>query len=217
MPPLLSFPQSGNVLHKPLDSSFRWNDDEGDSTARWSSMLFRLLSLPLLLVLCPLFHSCPFVIPAKAGIQEGGAGGLNKLRFLPAHRNDAFVAIPAHALPAAGRGNVFYKPLDSGFRRNDDEEIRHGPLTFKAILTSVIPAPFGSLLSLSFHPRRHSSESWNPGRRGRDAKQIAISPCPPAKGRRSSANMSIKPARIYLSLRNPPKLSAIVPAPCRFT
>ena len=27
---ILSFPLGGNVLYKPLDSSFRWNDGGGD-------------------------------------------------------------------------------------------------------------------------------------------------------------------------------------------
>ena len=173
-------------------------------------MLFRPLSLPLLLILCCLFIPPPSSFQRKLESRRRGRDG-KQIAVSP--------CLPQYRLccHSRSRGNVLNKPLDSGFRRNDDEEIRHGPLTFKVILNSVIPAPFGSLLSLSFHPRRHSSESWNPGRRGQDAKQIAISPCPPAKGRRSSADMSIKPARIYLSLRNPPKLSAIVPAPCRFT
>ena len=42
---------------------------------------------------------CPtpasFVIPAQAGIQEGGAGVLDGLRFLPTVRNNASVVIPA--------------------------------------------------------------------------------------------------------------------------
>ena len=59
-------------------------------TARWSSMLFWLLPLPLLLVLCLLFYSAPIVIPAEAGIQEGKAGMVKELQFLPACRNAAF-------------------------------------------------------------------------------------------------------------------------------
>ena len=72
----------------------------------------------------------PSVIPAKAGIQEGGVGVLNELRFLPACWNNASVVIPASG------GNVLCKPLDSsafvpdaalppasmqaGLRRNND-------------------------------------------------------------------------------------------------
>ena len=32
-------------------------------------------------------------------------------------RRFCLIVIPAQALPAAGRGNVFHKPLDSSFRR----------------------------------------------------------------------------------------------------
>ena len=60
-------------------------------------MLFWPLSLSLLLVLCLLFYSAPIVIPAEAGIQEGKAGMVNELRFLPAHCNAPFIVIPAHA------------------------------------------------------------------------------------------------------------------------
>ena len=39
--------------------------------------------------------AAPTVIPAKAGIQGGGAGVLDGLRFLPACQNNASVVIPA--------------------------------------------------------------------------------------------------------------------------
>ena len=43
---LLSFPQSENVLYKPLDSSLRWNDEGVDSGfLRSQRALFFLLSL----------------------------------------------------------------------------------------------------------------------------------------------------------------------------
>ena len=45
MPPLLSFPQSGNVLHKSLDSSFRWNDDVGD---RYGPLVFKVIPAPVI-------------------------------------------------------------------------------------------------------------------------------------------------------------------------
>ena len=31
-----SFPPSGNVLNKPLDSSLRWNDGGGEFNLRWN-------------------------------------------------------------------------------------------------------------------------------------------------------------------------------------
>ena len=66
--------------------------------------------------------STPYVvIPAKAGI-------LNEFQpffcLCQTGRNAIIIVIPAQALPAAGRGNVSSKPLDSGLRRNDDERAR---------------------------------------------------------------------------------------------
>ena len=39
--------------------------------------------------------AAPTVIPAQAGIQEGGVGILDRLRFLPACRNNTSAVIPA--------------------------------------------------------------------------------------------------------------------------
>ena len=99
----------GNVLHKPLDSSFRWNDGGGDRCIRatFDTISFAIsfqpaagrndrffCALPLFLVLCCLFHFCSIVIPAKAGIQESGAGILNGFRIMFACTK---VVIPAQA------------------------------------------------------------------------------------------------------------------------
>ena len=103
--PLLSFPLCGNELFRPLDSSLRWNDDGGrDGFFCQPDNPFAILGK------CPTPAS--FVIygqevlyavrgqearsrPAQAGIQEGGAGVLDGLRFLPTVRNNASVVIPA--------------------------------------------------------------------------------------------------------------------------
>ena len=113
----------------------------------------------------------PSSFRAKARIQEGKAGMVNELRFLPAHRNDAFVVIPPACCRQGSRGNVLHKPLDSGFRRNDDEGNGHDPLIFDVIPAPVILAPFGLLPVFSFLPLPHSSLptcykligiTWNP-------------------------------------------------------
>ena len=60
-------------------------------------------------------HSSPIVIPAKAGIQEGGPGS-EWWQVL----SDAYVRLLClcFVIPARG-GNGLSKPLDSGLRRND--------------------------------------------------------------------------------------------------
>ena len=99
----------GNVLHKPLDSSFRWNDGGGDRCIRATFKVIPLTpsfqpvasrndrffcALPFFLAFCCLLHFCSIVIPAKAGIQEGGAGILNGFRIMSACTK---VVIPAQA------------------------------------------------------------------------------------------------------------------------
>ena len=96
--PLLSFPLCRNGLFKPLDSSLRWNDDGGN---RSIPVIFNLIPVSLVIPAClqqtgqgqaveesrvrvgrgALVN--PSVIPAKAGIQGGGAGVLGWRLFLP--------------------------------------------------------------------------------------------------------------------------------------
>ena len=128
----------GNVLHKPLDSSFRWNDGGGDKCIRATSKVMPFApslqpvasrndrffcALPLFLVLCCLFHFCSIVIPAKAGIQEGGAGILNGFQIMfactkvviPARAEMYYINhwIPAFAGMTTGAIGVFGQPLKS--------------------------------------------------------------------------------------------------------
>ena len=88
----------------------------------------------------------PAVIPAKAGIQEGGAGMLDGLRSLPVRW-----LIPLLSFPLCGNGS--FRPLDSSLRWNDDGG-RDGffchsdspfaiPAKFLTLAPSVIPAQAG--------------------------------------------------------------------------
>ena len=72
------------------------------------------------------FTPAPVVITAKAGIQESNAGVVKGFRFTSARIRPTemlpLLLFPLRCLQQAS-GNVLHKPLDSGFRRNDDRAL----------------------------------------------------------------------------------------------
>ena len=71
MPTKLSFPHKRECIYKPLDSSLRWNDGMRKIWVIQALRRSRIQSGGFCLVV---ILNAP-VIPAKAGIQEGGPEG----------------------------------------------------------------------------------------------------------------------------------------------
>ena len=69
--------------------------------------------------------AAPAVIPAKAGIQEGGGAVVKGRQVLP----DAYIQL-SDLLSCPLCGHVLHKPLDSGLRRNDGGGNNPIPLAF---------------------------------------------------------------------------------------
>ena len=81
-----------------------------------------------------------------------------------------WIACPCcHSRPPSASGNELNKPLDSGLHRNDEVLVVTSAIISTCLRRAGIMIKTkvtGMRLSL----RRHSSESWNPGRQRRDAR-----------------------------------------------
>ena len=110
----------------------------------------------MLFILSSFFIANPLVIPAKAGIQETRLRDKWIAGFIGWFFESLFLWLSCLLC-----GNGLLKPLDSGLRRNDGR-VDAGPP--KPAHLSPLPVNTTSKSNaMRLSPRRHSSESWNPG------------------------------------------------------
>ena len=147
-----------------------------------------------------------FVIPAQAGIQEGKAGALNGFRPWNA-------AFSGHSRRLRRAGMLLYKPLDSGFRRNDDGAgFRLWPARGRQVWNRR-PTPAGmhayrdvggrAASGTSRRGGRAASGTGGRGKRCRDLKkeQLSLRPSPASRGRPRQRRLTASPGLIIQAVR----------------
>ena len=142
----------GNVLHRPLDSSFRWNDGGGYGC---SPATFNEIFRPLLAQWVRMtekhnntpssFRRRPESTRVSPCLQQ--AGGI--------------ITSPSHC-HSRSRGNVLHKPLDSSFCWNDGGGYGCSPATFNIIFVPyVIHISHSRSRGNVLHKPLDSSFRWN--------------------------------------------------------